>query len=81
MRKRHANLQRVTWDQAAILHMSSSQGFAQLNISPAYVRLCASKGHINPSAIGPNGAVLYLIADVTKHAATWQDHRCRTSVQ
>lgn len=68
MRRRNDDLQRYTWDQAAIAGMCSSDSFTALGYNPSTVRRWAMCGHIKPAGKGPNGAILYLVADVVQAA-------------
>lgn len=67
-------LNRYTWDQAAIIGAWSPNAFQAVGINPATIRKWASRGHIHPIGIGPNGARLYDYQQVVRHA----DRQTRT---
>lgn len=64
------NLPRYTWDQATILNLWSPAAFAAIGITPTTIRQWASRGHITPTGIGPNGCRLYDYTQVARHAQT-----------
>lgn len=69
MKLAHADLPRYTRQQAEALNLWHSQAFGTaLGIQPWQIRRWAQQGHIKPQGIGPNGQVLYNLADVTRHA-------------
>lgn len=57
-------LQRMTWDQAAIVRAATANGFRALNIPPGTVRRWAHEQRVQPVGKAPGGAHLYLIAEV-----------------
>lgn len=57
-------LQRMTWDQATILHAATANGFRALHIPPGTVRRWAHEHHIRAIGKAPGGAHLYLIDQV-----------------
>ncbi len=61
-------LQHMTWDQATILNLWSPAAFTAIGINPATIRQWASRGHITPVGIGPNGCRLYDYTQVARHA-------------
>ncbi len=57
--KRSGSLQRVTWDQAALLQLASLQGLRALGFNDSTLRNWAAAGHIHPVAKAPGGQFLY----------------------
>lgn len=62
------NLPRLTWDQARAANLWSADAFAAVGVKPATIRKRASRGPLEPAAIGPRGCKLYRYADVMGHA-------------
>lgn len=72
MKKRSEHLQRITWENAAILNLGTLQGLAALGYNPAALRHWSADGRIHPVAKAPGGAFLFHIPTVIA-AAKWLD--------
>ena len=68
--KRSANLDPLTWDQAAILQLATLAGLRALGYNDSTLRNWAAAGYIHPVAKAPGGAFLYHRPSVMA-ASTW----------
>lgn len=60
-----SDLQPMTWDQAAVLHLATAAGFRAFDIPPTTIRRWASAGLLTAAGKAPGGAHLYSIAAVS----------------
>ena len=72
--KRSPDLQRVTWDQAAVLQLASLQGLQALGYNASTLRNWAAAGQIHPVAKAPGGQFLYHRPTVNA-ASKWRESR------
>lgn len=77
-RKRSEELQRITWDQAEILRLSTLQGFSKLGMNPGVLRKWSAEGKLHPVAKAPGGAFLFHIPTVIA-AKRWHERRQEAS--
>jgi hypothetical protein len=63
-----SDLQRMSWDQAAVLGLATANGFKAVDIKPATIRKWASRGEFKARGKAPGGAHLYSIEEVSAHA-------------
>lgn len=76
--KRSHQLQRVTWDQAAVLQLTTLAGLAALGFKESTLRNWAVDGTIHPVAKAPGGRFLYHRPTVIA-ASEWRDTRRRVT--
>jgi len=74
MTKRSAQLQRVTWDQAAVLQLTTLAGLRAFGFNESTLRNWAADGRIHPVAKAPGGQFLYHRPTVIA-ASDWYDTR------
>lgn len=72
--KRSHTLDKITWDQAAILQLATLQGMRALGFNDSTLRNWAATGRIHPVAKAPGGQFLYHRPTVTA-AAQWSNTR------
>lgn len=72
MSKRSDELQRITWDQAAVLQLTTLAGLKALGYNESTLRNLAAKGRIHPVAKAPGGRFLYHRPTVIA-ATKWRD--------
>lgn len=70
MKKRSDQLQRISWEHAAILNLGTLQGLAALGYNPDRLRHWSANGNIHPVAKAPGGAFLFHVPTVIA-AARW----------
>jgi hypothetical protein len=65
-----------TDDEAYRRHLHPANAFRAFTIAPGTIRAWASAGHIRPHGIGPRGAKLYFVPEVSAYSMSVQ-HRPR----
>ena len=65
-----------TADEAYRRHLHPADAFRAFAIAPGTIRAWASAGHIRAHGIGPRGAKLYFVPEVSAYSMTVQ-HRPR----
>lgn len=73
--KRSAELDKVTWDQAAMLQLVTLTALRAFGYNASTLRNWASAGHIHPVAKAPGGQFLYHRPTVLAAADWIQTHR------
>lgn len=66
-----------TDDEAFRRHLHPATAFRAFAIAPGTIRAWASAGHIRAHGIGPRGAKLYFVPEVSAYSISTQ-HRPRT---
>jgi hypothetical protein len=77
--KRSSRLDRVTWDQAAMLQLATLQGLRALGFNDSTLRNWAAEGRIHPVAKAPGGQFLYHRPTVIAASEWIATHRQRTA--
>lgn len=72
--KRSANLEPLTWDQAAMLQLVTLTALRAFGFNDSTLRNWAAEGHIHPVAKAPGGQFLYHRPTVVA-AARWIEAR------
>lgn len=73
--KKSAKLDKITWDQAAILQLATLPALRALGYNDSTLRNWAAAGHIHPVAKAPGGQFLYHRPTVASAADWLATHR------
>jgi hypothetical protein len=76
--KRSNQLQRITWDQAETLQLTTLAGLQALGYNESTLRNLAARGRIHPIAKAPGGRFLYHRPTVIA-ATRWRDTHQRVT--